>query len=332
MSVPYYLAPMAAVSHRALRELIAHFGGCDHYFSEMISAAGLLNGGPLERYYLDALPQPERLVYQLVGADDDLIVRAAQMLDRRDCAGIDLNMGCSAPEIVRGGGGVGWMADAAAAARLIVKVRRVVTRRLSVKLRLGWDADLETLVGFCRHLQDAGVDLITLHPRTAREKFKRNARWEYIGPLREALRIPVAGNGDVASAEELVNRAAGPCDAVMVGRAAVRAPWIFAQARSLETAGLPASAFPETIDLEDTAHRFLDLLVRHQPAEFYPTRTRRFFDYFCENLKWSHHVKTLLAREADPAAMGRALSAYFAAYPEERYYRIPRAALNPATT
>jgi tRNA-dihydrouridine synthase len=118
----------------------------------------------------------------------------------------------------------------------------------------------------------------------------------------------------------------------MVGRAAVRAPWIFAQARRLEAPDGSAPAFPETIDLQDTAHRFLDLLVRHQPPEFHPTRTRRYFEYFCENLKWSHHVKTLLARASTPADVEKALGAYFAEYPEERYYRIPRAALNPATT
>ena len=292
MSVPVFLAPMAEISHRAFRELLEVFGGCDLYFSEMISAGALLAGGPYEKWYIDAGPKPEKTVFQLVGADSGQISEAAAVLDRQECAGIDINMGCSAPIIRKTGAGAAWMASIDRAGELISRVRPFVKRRLSVKLRIGFKDDFEYLVRFCRRLEAEGAELITLHPRLVTEKFKRLARWEYVGRLKNELKIPVAGNGDITCAEDLVRRAAGPCDAVMVGRAAVRQPWIFAQAREIE-AGKPGSV----PNIEETGVRFLELLSRYQPPDFHLSRAIRFFGFFCDNLKWGNYLKTQLNRE-----------------------------------
>jgi tRNA-dihydrouridine synthase len=140
----------------------------------------------------------------------------------------------------------------------------------------------------------------------------------------------VAGNGDIAGAVELVGRSGqGICDAVMVGRAAVRMPWIFAEARSIEgRAGdgpeMPGGAVtrgggfvPGTVNLEETGIRFLELLARYQPPEFYISRARRFFGYFCDNLKWAHYLKTALNREQTLAGIERVWRTYFAEHPEE---------------
>ena len=304
MNKPFLLAPMAEISHRALRELIEDFGGCDSYFSEMISAGALLAGGPLEKWYIDAGPKPEKLVFQVVGADSAQISRAAAFLDRIECAGIDINMGCSAPVIRKTGGGAAWMKDIDRAGELISLVRSMVKRRLSVKLRIGYKDDFEFLARFCRRLEAEGTELITLHPRTVMEKFKRLARWEYVAALRKELKIPVAGNGDIASAQELVRRAAGPCDGVMVGRAAVRLPWIFAQARA--TSG--DSSGP---NLEETGLRFLELLARYQPPEFHVSRALRFFGYFCDNLKWGNYLKNQLNREGTLSGIEQVWKKYF---------------------
>jgi tRNA-dihydrouridine synthase len=231
MSKPFYLAPMAEISHRALRELVEGFGGCDEYFTEMISAPALLAAGPFEKWYIDNGPCPEKLVYQLVGSDSVHIAGAAALLDPLECRGIDLNMGCCAPLIRKDGGGIAWMASVDRAGELVKEVRKAVKRRLSVKLRIGFTENFDYLLDFCRRLESEGVELITLHPRTAKEKLKRLARWGFVGALKQELKIPVAGNGDISDAEGLIRRAGGPCDAVMVGRAAVRRPWIFAEAK-----------------------------------------------------------------------------------------------------
>ena len=329
-TVPFFLAPMAEISHRAFRELIEDFGGCDCYFSEMISAKAVFSGGPFEKWYIDSAPRPEKLVFQIVGDCPQAISRAAAYLDTLDCAGIDINMGCSAPIIRKKGGGAAWMASIEDAGNVISKVRPLVKKRLSVKLRTGYKDDLEYLVRFCRRLENEGVELITLHPRTITQKFKRLAKWEYVGALRKELKIPVAGNGDISSAEELAHRAASPCDAVMAGRAAVRTPWIFADARRIEEEtnrkasqgddGLNHNASGISHHKEvlsrsqfaDTGLRFIDLLSRYQPPEFHISRARRFFGFFCDSLKWGTNLKNQLNREEELAGFERVWKKYFA--------------------
>jgi len=310
---PFLLAPMAELSHRALRELIESFKpqGADEYFTEMISAGAFVNRGPFEAWYADNGPCPEKLVYQIAGADADQLVRAAAMLDQEECLGIDINMGCSAPAITRTGAGVRWMADIDRAAALVGSIRSKVRRRLSVKLRTGLTDDFEYLVSFCRRLENEGLDRITLHPRTAKEKFRRKARWDYISALRKELRIPVAGNGDIASVAEMLARSE-KCDAVMVGRLAVRCPWVFAEAKKAELGpGTAPDTAPDTAIILETGIRFLELLSRYQPPEFHLSRARRFFHYFCDNLKWGTHVKNLLNREVSLSGIERVWRACF---------------------
>ena len=308
MAFVFLLAPMAELSHRALRELIESFGpGPDEYFTEMISAGALVSGGLFEAWYMDNGPCPEKLVYQLVGGDEEQLQKALVLLDQKECLGIDINMGCSAPAIVRAGAGVSWMADIEKAGSLIRRLRPHTRRRLSVKLRTGKSGDFEYLVRFCRRLEEEGVDLITLHPRTAKEKFKRKARWGYIPALRKELHIPLAGNGDISSPEEMLLRSE-ECDAVMIGRLAVRCPWVFAEAKAKdfnhEHKDFDAKKVTVTL-LEETGLRFLELLSRYQPPEFHVSRARRFFSYFCDNLKWGNYVKNLLNRETDLSGIER---------------------------
>jgi len=324
---------MAEISHRALRELIEGFGGCDEYFSEMISAPALLAAGPFEKWYIDNGPCPEKLVYQLVGSDVEHIAKAAALLDPLECKGIDLNMGCCAPLIRKTGGGIAWMASVDKAGELVNKLRKTVKRRLSVKIRVGFTDNFDFLLNFSRRLESEGVELITLHPRTAKEKLKRQARWDYVGALRQELKIPVAGNGDITDVESLLKRASGPCDAVMVGRAAIRQPWIFAQGKGNREQGTGFSRvvgnlsvltshnacepkprtpdpIPHTLIL-DTGLQFLELLARWQPPEFHISRARRFFGFFCDNLKWGNYLKNLLNREETLSGMEDVWKEYF---------------------
>ncbi|MDR1307770.1 MAG: tRNA-dihydrouridine synthase family protein [Treponema sp.] len=369
----YMLAPMAELSHRVLRELIESFFNqgevsppaprffraaarekmlpppplCGdtpqrpEYFTEMISAAGLLSGGPFEKWYLDGGPCPERLVYQLLGADPDKLAAAAALLDSRDCLGIDINMGCAAPAITRTGAGVKLMEDMDRAGRIVAAVRKRTKKRLSAKLRLGprpspagespktpepkipavFGSDpaglpgFEYLLAFCRRLEGEGAELIILHPRFSDEKFKRRARWDYVEALRNGLSIPVAGNGDIASADELVRRgeAGGP---VMIGRLAVREPWIFARVPAGNgnpggaPGNFPEASFLEASFLEETALDFLSLLSRHQPPEFHLSRARRFFRCYCDNFTWAEHIRNKINREETLSGMGRVISEY----------------------
>jgi tRNA-dihydrouridine synthase len=310
VNTPFLFAPMAEISHRAFRELIEDFGGCDGYFSEMISAGALLAGGQYEKWYIDAGPKPEKVVFQVVGADIGQISGAVALLDGLECAGIDINMGCSAPLIRKTGAGASWMANIDRAGELISRIRPLVKHRLSVKLRIGYKDDFDYLVRFCRRLEQEGIELITLHPRLVTEKFKRFARWEYVGRLKRELKIPVAGNGDISTPEELVRRADGSCDAVMVGRAAVCQPWIFAHAREIEKSK-SSSTKPAVPNIEKTGLRFLELLAKYQPPDFHFSRALRFFGFFCDNLKWGNYLKTQLNRQKNLSGIEMVWRGYF---------------------
>ncbi len=311
------LAPMAGITTPALRILIEEYGGPDLYFTEMISAPALLQRGPYEAYYIAPEPVPERLVYQLVGGSEAPAAAAAEFLDTLPGFGVDFNMGCSAPEIVKAGGGVAWMRDAEKARALAAALRRAVKgKKLSVKLRVGFEDDFERLLGFCRGLAEEGVDFITLHPRIKKEKFSRIARWDYVGALKRELPVPVIGNGDVRSfADYAVKKEKHRPDGIMIGRSAARAPWFFAFLRARER----EPGFEMKVDLESAAGRFLDLLPRCQPADFLESRAKRFFAYFCENLFFGHGLYTAVRNAAGFAGVERVVREYFARHPEARY-------------
>ncbi|NCN04110.1 MAG: tRNA-dihydrouridine synthase family protein [Spirochaetales bacterium] len=303
---------MASLTHRALRELVMSFGGCDEYFTEMISAGALVAGGPLEKFYLDSQPKPELVVYQLVGDDTLTIVRAAEIMNRYPSRGIDINMGCSAPFIKKKGGGVAWMLKQDQAVGLIdILKRKSPTTRLSVKMRLGVQDDPEDLLQFCKRLKSAGLDRITLHPRTANQKFKRRARWGAVQELKESIELEVIGNGDIGTFIELKEKSQGPWDGVMVGRAAVQQPWIFLWAQNLAESRL-------SVDLEETDLKFLHLLEIHQPKEFFISRALLFFSYFAHNVIWHHNLYTQLQKCTTRKEIEYLWREYFVDNPEER--------------
>lgn len=309
-------APMATVSHPGFRSLVEDWGGCALHFTEMIDAAAHLRDGAYERWYADPSPCPERVVFQIVGADEDDLVRAAGSLARLDCAGIDVNMGCSAPHIFRHGAGISWMADPARAARLVIRLRSAVGgKSLSMKLRLGENEDSSRLIAFGRALQDSGADFVTLHPRVRRDSLSRPSRWEWVTVLRDALSIPVIGNGDLDRFDTFRSRAAlTPADGWMIGRHAVAAPWTF----RYWTGRWGDPSYDLEVDLEAVCLRFHELLERHQPPEFWVSRSRRFYTYFARNLDFGHRWAARLQGQSDYSVLVREALSYFRDNPAEK--------------
>lgn len=311
------LAPMVGLSHRALRELIRGFGGCDLYYTEMTSAAGYLSGAPYDRFFLDSGPEPERTVLQFYAVDTARMVEAARKAARElPAAGLDLNFGCSAPHIERSGGGVSWMKNPEAARDLVARVRDARPEgSLSVKLRIGYDDDYGRLRDFCAGLSEAGADWLVLHPRLRSEKLRRTGRWDYVRRLREDLGIPLVGNGDVRTPVDKAARVRECRTAgIMLGREAVRRPWIFALIRGLER----DPGFRMTVDAAETAENFLRLVEELLPPEFHLSRARRFFYYYCDNLSFAHHIRWKIQNAPDLASIRRILAEYFEEVPGDR--------------
>lgn len=328
------LAPMAALSHSGLRRLIAIFGEPDEYFSEMIHAPSAVSGGGFEKWYFRTAPSPEKLVWQITSPAAEPAAKAVPVLLKHGGIGIDLNMGCAAPQIVSTGAGFAWMkkplTETAELVRLVKKAvleyektkeaPRLQPIRLSVKLRLGETDDYAFLLRFCKMLTNEGVELITLHPRTRKQSYSRSCRHEYTARLAADLPVPVYGSGDIGSAEAALGfNTKYKCAGWMIGRAAVQKPWIFYAVRAAENAAQPFTSDLPHIDLLKTAADFLHFLKEEQPPEFHLTRAKRFFNFYCDNCTFAHHIKTKILNCPSCDAMYARLEEYFGEVPQDRF-------------
>ena len=327
------LAPMATLTHQALRKTVANFGGVDEYYTEMINASSLLHGGQFEKYYILNDVEPEKTVWQLTGDEAKPLSEAAAVV--KDCGGIgiDINMGCAAPAIYKYGAGISWMLKPISETSSMLKsVKNAIgEKRLSVKIRLGdEDFTMEKLFTFADMLVGEGVSQIVLHPRTKKEKYTRPPKYNLLNEFCQYVKanhfgVTVIGNGgvrDVASYNKVLS-VAPTLDGIMIGRAAVEKPWIFAELKKSEKVFEGTGEELETeIDLYQVAEGFLEDLCQFQPKEFYPTRAKRFFEYFIDNFFFGHSLKAKIQNTDDKSEQLQLLKEYLERNPQERYKRV----------
>src|SRR3990167_2893777 len=227
MTLDLRLAPMAAVTNAPFR-LVARERGAGLLTSEEIDARALVEGNARTRELARHLPAEHPIAMQLLGSDPDTLAEAARRLEAEGADAIDLNMGCPVAKIVAKGQGAALMRDPFAAGLVFRTMRKAIAVSFTIKIRGGWDERTLNAVEIARIAESEGVNAITVHPRTRSQQFSGLAPWEIIAAVVDAVAIPVTGNGDVRShtdARAMV--AATGCAAVMVGRGALGAPWIF---------------------------------------------------------------------------------------------------------
>jgi tRNA-dihydrouridine synthase len=234
---------------------------------------------------------------------------AAERVEAEGFFGVDLNFGCASTAICRHGGGAEVLKSPAGAGRIVERVRRAVRIPVTVKFRTGWRDDPAAAVDLARRFEEAGADAVTFHPRVAPDRRARPARWDYIGRVKQALKIPVIGNGDVFDAEACLRmlRQTG-CDGVALGRIAVARPWVFS-----EWTGGPAPG-PEAF--ESAACALLRLVGRHFEEKPAVIRFRRFTRYFAANFLFGHTLYTRVQRAESLSEIQATLEAFFAGSPE----------------
>ena len=322
--------PMATLSHQAFRMIVESFGGCDEYFTEMINAPSLLNMGPYEKYYLLDGPNPEKIVWQLTGNDCERMAKAACLLAEKNGLGIDLNMGCSAPQIYKTGAGIAWMMKPLEeTGRLVSLTKEFLLQaekntgrhiRLSVKCRLGnEDFSEKSFFDFAETLVKNGVELITLHPRTIKERERFLPRWEWGQKLYEHFggKICVYINGCIKDdkTRDLALKAFPDAGGIMISREAAQKPWIFAQLSKKNKDNI-------TIDAQKLALDFIDYVEKYQPKEFYKTRLQRFFSYYCKNFSFAHYFTNQMINSSNIEESRERVKEYFLKQEKDRIVNI----------
>jgi tRNA-dihydrouridine synthase B len=224
------LAPMAGVTDTVFRRFIKNLGGCGLIMTEFTSADGLLRDPRVRGRYLHFYEDEHPISAQLFGSSPSVLADAARLVE--DCGFdlVDLNLGCPAKKVVKCNGGSGLLRDLPLIRQIFEAVRAAVKIPFTVKFRAGWNDDEIVCVELARMAESCGLGAVALHARTREQGYSGNARWEWIASVKQVVKIPVIGNGDIRSPEDACAVVAQTgCDAVMIGRMAPANPWIFRQ-------------------------------------------------------------------------------------------------------
>lgn len=225
-----FLAPLAGITNLPFRQLVKECG-CAVVCSEMISAKGIFYNAEKTITLLRSEENERPLSVQIFGSDPVSMGQAAAFIDDLGTADIiDINFGCSVRKVIKQGAGVALMKHPGLVRKILKAVRDATSLPFTIKIRSGWDASGDQAVNLAKIAEDQGVDAIAFHPRTAAQGFKGKADWQLITRLKQAIHIPVIGNGDIVSPQDAGDMLSQTgCDAVMVGRAAMANPFILSQ-------------------------------------------------------------------------------------------------------
>ena len=231
------LAPMAGVTDTLFRRVIRGLGGCGLLMTEFTSSEGITRSAQKTLRYLYFQEDEHPITAQLFGANPSVMAEAAKMVEDLGFDAVDINLGCPAKKVVKCGGS-GLLRDLPLLEQIFRSVRAAVKIPLTIKLRAGWDENSIVAVDVAKMAESLGIEGLAVHPRTRVQGYTGAADWTIIAAVKQAVKIPVIGNGDINSPEdaERMVRETG-CDAVMIGRAAATNPWIFSQMQQYAQSG-----------------------------------------------------------------------------------------------
>jgi nifR3 family TIM-barrel protein len=309
---------MAGLTDSAFRRLVKRLGGCGLVVTEMVSSEGVVRG--LGRTFEHAaFTEEERPVaVQLFGGDPGRMARAAQQIERLGADVVDVNMGCPVPKVAKGMAGCRLMRDPERAAAIVSAMAGAVSIPVTVKIRSGWNENEVNAPELACRLEEAGAAAIAVHGRTAAQSYSGQADWDLIARVARAVSIPVYGNGDCIEPGDMVRRMnESGVAGVLVGRGALRNPWIFAQAAAL-AAGQP----PVEVCLADRGRfllEYIDILLAEGPgnrpaaghARWVVNKLRALCAWYTRGLEGGAHLREAVNHAPTIAALRETISRFF---------------------
>jgi nifR3 family TIM-barrel protein len=258
----HILAPMAGITDTVFRRFIKRLGGCGLIMSEFVSSEGMIRPDFRTRRYLYYTDEERPISAQIFGADPAHLADAARQIEDLGFDLVDLNLGCPAKKVVKCGGS-GLLRDLPLLEDILRAIRAAVEIPFTIKFRSGWSDEEIVALQVARLAEDCGVDALAIHPRTRLQGFSGRARWEIIQQVKQAVRIPVIGNGDVFKPPDaLALHEQTACDAVMIGRAAASNPWIFRQMAEFFATGVYRE--PADADRHEMIRTYYSMLVAEE--------------------------------------------------------------------
>ena len=304
------LAPLTFLGNIAFRELVARYGGYGLLYSEMCSAKTVPHENRfMSPYFRWRDEERSHLVCQIFGADPLEMADAARRIENEGLFGADINFGCSNSTICRRHCGAALLKNPDLAAAIVAEVRRAVSFPLTVKFRTGWQDDSDIAVHLAARFEDAGADALIFHPRVAPDRRSRPPKWAYIGMVKQAVNIPVFGNGDVFDHDDCRRMIIETgCDGVAIGRMAVARPWIFAE--------LTENLQPDQKMFADAATQLARLLENHYDPVAAIKRFKRFAFYFSANFRFGHTLYSRILKAGDMKEVVTVLKRFFEQAPD----------------
>lgn len=310
---PLVLAPMAGVTDRDFRLIVRRIGGVGLVTMEFIASRALVRGIQKTLDLMHFVDEERPISIQIYGSDPEVMAEAARQVEAMGADVCDINMGCPANKVLKGCSGCALMGDLDLARRIVAASRRAIRIPLTVKFRLGLDHECANFLELGRICEGEGADGVALHTRTARQMFSGEARaaWGEIARLKEALAIPVVGNGDVRTPEDArAMLAATGCDGVMIGRAATKNPWIFRQTADL-LAGRESESAPLAARRELILSHFR-LVAERDAAGWALHKLRKFTGWYTHGIPHGRELRQRINELADVPSFLAAVEEFFA--------------------
>lgn len=308
---PLLLAPMAGVTDRDFRLIVRRIGGVGLVSMEFLSARGLVEGDRRWSRLTHFVEEERPLAIQIYGSDAATMAEAAAIVQDLGPDLCDINFGCPANKILKGCAGAALLGDPPLAREIVRQVRRRLTIPLTVKIRLGIDEHRTNHLEIGRICQEEGADAVTLHPRTARQKFTGRADWSEIARLVDALDIPVIGNGDVVTAEDGERMfATTGCAGVMIARGATRNPWLFSQLAARLAGDPRLDPTPEQRHALIREH--FETVIAREESSFALHKLKTFTGVYSHGLVGGVKLRRQIQSLEQPSEFLAAIDAFFA--------------------